>query len=79
MITVGEQVFNMADVFPVWSCESPTCRTAIWIGQLEPHKTIYTVCVEYTELLLPEGKSALYVRPFVEILNPKLKRRFGNA
>jgi len=79
MITVGNQVSDMADVFPGWSCERPTSRTAIWIGQLQPHKTIYTVRVEYTEPLLPEGRSALYVQPLVEILNPKLKRRFGNA
>ena len=79
MITVGNQVSDMADVFPGWSCERPTSRTAIWIGQLQPHKTIYTVRVEYTEPLLPEGRSALYVQPLVEILSPKLKRRFGNA
>lgn len=79
MITVGEQVSSMADVFPDWSCERPTKRTAVWKGKLQPHKIIYTVRVEYTEPLLPEGRSALYVQPLVEILAPKLKRRFGNA
>ena len=79
MITVGEQVADMASVFPSWSCERLTGRTAVWVGQLQPHKTSYAVRIEYTEPLLPEGRSTLYVQPLVEILGRQLERRFGNA
>ena len=79
MITVGEQITDMAHVFPAWSCEKLNRRTAVWVGRLQPHKTPYSIRIEYTEPLLPEGRSALFVQPLVEALGPPLRRRFGNS
>ena len=79
MIPVVEQLTNMAAVFPDWSGVRQNARTAVWVGQLKPHRTTYTVRVEYTEPLLPERRSTLYVQPLVEVLSPKLQRRFSSS
>ena len=78
MITVGEQIADMACVFPAWSCKTLDQRTAVWVGHLRPHKTSYSVRIEYTEPLLPEGRSALFIQPLVEVSSPPLQRQFGN-
>lgn len=78
MITVGNQIADMARIFPDWSCDQSEERTAIWIGYLRPHQTTYKLRVEYTEPLLPEGRSSLYLQPLVEVLDPILQPRFGN-
>lgn len=78
MKTVGDQITDMAAVFPGWSCKRLTRRTAVWTGPLQPHQTPYTVRIEYTEPLLPEGRSDLFLQPLVEVLKAPLKRRFGN-
>lgn len=77
MITVGEQIADMAVALPDWSCERQGHRTAVWQGTLAPHQTSYVVRIEYTEPLIPEGRSILYVQPLVEVLAPQLSYRFG--
>lgn len=79
MITVGNQVADMKSVFPAWSCDQPDKRRAVWHGLLKPHKIAYRMRVEYTEPLLPEGRSPLFLQPLVEVLDPPLKPRFGNS
>jgi len=79
MITVGDQIADMHAFFPTWSCEQPNKRTAVWHGTLTPHKTAYRLRIEYTEPLLPEGRSNIYLQPLVEVLGPPLTGRFGNA
>lgn len=79
MITIGDQVIDMRSVFPGWSCDRPYTRTAIWHGWLTPHKIAYRMRVEYTEPLLPEGRSNLFLQPLVEVMHPPLVRRFGNT
>ena len=79
MITVGDQIADMRSVLPDWSCDRPDKRTAVWHGMLTPHTIAYRLRIEYTEPLLPEGRSNLYLQPLVEVLSPPLTRRFGNA
>lgn len=79
MITVGDQIADMHAMLPNWSCDQPDKRTAVWHGMLTPHKTAYQLRIEYTEPLLPEGRSNLYLQPLVEVLSPPLTRQFGNA
>ena len=79
MKTVGDQIADMARVLPGWSCERLTQRTAVWTGSLQPHQTRYMVRIEYTEPLLPEGRSTLFLQPLVEVIKTPLKRRFGNS
>jgi len=79
MITVGDQILDMVSVFPGWSCNQPDKRTAVWHGWLKPHSTEYHLRVEYTEPLLPERRTNLFLQPLVEVLEPQLVRRFGNA
>ena len=79
MITVGDQVIDMRSVFPDWSCHHPEKRTAVWDGWLKPHKVAYRLRIEYTEPLIPEGRTNLFLQPLVEVLQPQLVRRFGNA
>lgn len=78
MITVGEQISDMAEVYPDWSSDRLSQRTCVWVGHLQPHRTRYRLRVEYTEPLLVEGRSNLYLQPLVEVLEPTLERRFGN-
>lgn len=78
MITANDQASNMAEVFPNWSCDRPSSRTSIWVGQLQPHKTTYTVRIEYTEPIALEGKSTLYIQPLVEVISPRLEFQFDN-
>lgn len=76
MITIGEQVRDMAAELPGWRCDHFGRRTAVWNGHLTPHRTRYEVRVEYTEPLLAEGRSALWLQPLVEIVSPSLQWRF---
>lgn len=78
MITVGDQIADMADVYSEWSCDRLSRRTCVWEGRLQPHRTTYRLRVEYTEPLLLEGRSNLYLQPLVEVLEPTMQRRFGN-
>ena len=79
MMTVGDQIADMHAVLPCWSCDQPDKRTAVWHGILRPHKTAYLLRIEYTEPLLLEGRSNLYLQPLVEVIDPQLARRFGNV
>lgn len=78
MITVGEQIKDMADIYPHWACDRLSTKTCAWEGHLQPHRVIYRLRVEYTEPLLLERRSNLYLQPLVEVLEPKLKRQVGN-
>lgn len=79
MKTVGDQISDMAQIFPEWWCDRLDARTAVWHGWLKPHRTAYLLRVEYTEPLLSEGRSNLFLQPLVEVVEPRLIRRFGNA
>lgn len=79
MIPFGEQIADMAATYPDWVCDRLGPRTCAWFGHLQPHKTRYRIRVEYTEPLLPEGRSNLYLQPLVEVLEPNLSWRFGSA
>lgn len=73
MITIGEQMHDMAAELPDWRCERIDHRTAVWTGFLAPHRTQYAVRIEYTEPLLVEGRSALWLQPLVEIVSAPLQ------
>lgn len=79
MITIDEQVRAMATELPEWRCERSDRGTAVWIGTLMPHRTSYTIRIEYTEPLLVACWSLLLIQPLVEVLTPPLRWLFWNA
>ena len=76
MMSIDEQVRDMAAWLPGWRCERIDRRTAAWTGTLTPHRTRYAVRIEYAEPLLVEMRSLLWLQPLVEILEPVLPYRF---
>lgn len=79
MKTLDEQIIDMAQVFPRWSCKTLDRRTAVWNGHLRPHKTEYNIQIEFTVPIFLERQDVPYLQPLVKILSPQLKKRFGNA
>jgi hypothetical protein len=78
ILTIDEQIAEMAENWPDWQVHKIDDRRAIWAGSLTPNARTYRLHIYYKPPLLLEYRVLKAIQPLVVVDRPKLQRMSNN-